>query len=175
MTAAILLLNASGEPLRVLNLKRALSLVFNGKAEVIEAYPDKKLRSPSVTLDFPCVLRLKRYINVPRKNAVWSRRAVFARDHYRCVYCNKTLSRDEATVDHLIPREICSREGIRASSWSNTVTACEKCNRAKASKRLEDSGLKFFDSNFIAKTPRTNYVVISGDCPTEWKKYIEVK
>lgn len=175
MTAAILLLNASGEPLRVLSLKRALSLMFNGKAEVIEAYPDKKLRSPSITLDFPCVLRLKRYINVPRKSAVYSRRAIFARDHYTCAYCGQKLGRDEATVDHLIPVSECRVKHIRASSFLNCVTACAPCNRRKAARSLEDSGMKFKDPNFIARTPRVNYVVVSGDCPIEWRKYIEIK
>jgi 5-methylcytosine-specific restriction endonuclease McrA len=173
MTAAILLLNASGEPLRVLSLKRALSLMFNGKAEVIEAYPDKKLRSPSVTLDFPCVLRLKRYINVPRKNAVWSRRAVFARDHYQCAYCGVKLSREDSTLDHIVPVERCRSLGIRASTFSNCCCSCYRCNTRKANKTPEEAGMRFFDPNFIAKTPRASYLVISGECPTAWKKYIE--
>lgn len=170
----ILLINMDYTPLRVLSLKRALSLIFNGKAEIVESYPNKKLRSPSITMDFPAVMRLKRYVNVPRRNAVYSRRAVFTRDHYTCVYCGKKLGQKDATVDHLIPVSECKERHIRASSFMNCVTACQPCNTRKGSRSLADSGMKFFDRGYIAKTPRTSYVVMSGEIPSSWRKYIEV-
>jgi 5-methylcytosine-specific restriction endonuclease McrA len=132
------------------------------------------LRSPSTELPYPSILRLKRYVNVPRRGAVWSRRAVFARDSYRCVYCNTQLDRETATVDHLIPREICSREGIKASTFSNCVTACASCNKRKRNLRIEDSGLKFYDKNYIPRAPRTNYMILSGNVPSDWKAYLNI-
>ena len=169
---AVLLLNADMTPIRVLNLQRALSLIFKDRVDFIQNVPDKKLRSPSTELPYPSILRLKRYVNVPRRGVQWSRRGVFARDSYRCVYCNSKLDRETATVDHLIPREICSKNGIKASTWTNSVTSCAACNRRKANRRLEDSGMKFYDPGYIPRAPRANYVILSGDIPSEWKAYI---
>jgi len=171
---AVLLLNANGEALRAISLQRALSLIFGDKVDMLESVPDRKLRSPSLTLDFPSVLRLRRFVNVPRKKAVWSRRAVFTRDHWKCQYCGCDLDRTTGTIDHIISREECIRRGIRASQWSNTCAACPKCNRRKSNRSLEDSGMRFYFPDFIAKTPRTSYIIVSGDWPESWKKYIEI-
>ena len=76
----------------------------------------------------PTVLRLRVYINVPKRNAPrWTRRGVFVRDGNRCAYCDQLLKRGELTVDHVFP---VSRRG--RSTWGNTVTACAPCNQRKA-------------------------------------------
>jgi 5-methylcytosine-specific restriction endonuclease McrA len=169
---AILLLNADMRPIRTLPLKRAVSLLSKGAVDVVEAVPGRELRSATTTQPFPSVLRLRYYVNVPQRNAVWSRRAVFSRDGYTCVFCGEHLNRETATVDHLIPQETCRKQGIRASTWSNTVTACENCNRRKANKTMRDAGMKFFNEKYIPKTPRANYLVVSGEVPVEWKFYL---
>ena len=53
----VLLLNASFEPLRILNWKRALTLYFAGKAEIVEVYA-REIHSVSLTLRLPAVIRL---------------------------------------------------------------------------------------------------------------------
>lgn len=174
MTAAILLLNANGEPLKTVNLQRAISLLIKDRVDIVLADPYKKLRSPSTEMEYPSILRLRRYVNVPRRNAVWSRRAVFSRDSYTCQYCGLKLDRESATVDHIIPASRCRELGIRGSSWGNTCCSCEKCNRRKSSKTMEEAGMKFFFRDFTPKTPRTNYVVISGSLPEEWKAYLNI-
>jgi len=174
MTAAILLLNADYTPIRVMNLNRALSLIFKDRVDLVQDVPGKQLRSPSTTLPFPSILRLKRYVNVPRRGVTWSRRAVFARDGYRCVYCNEKLDRDTATLDHLTPRDTCSKMGIRASTFGNSVCSCGRCNRRKSNRSLEDSGMRFYDPAYTPKIPRVNYVVLSGEIPTEWRAYIRL-
>src|SRR3989304_1643634 len=104
---AVLLLNADMTPIRVLNLQRALSLIFKDRVDFIQNVPDKKLRSPSTELPYPSILRLKRYVNVPRRGVQWSRRGVFDRDSYRRTPCITNRVRQKSTVAHLIPREIC--------------------------------------------------------------------
>lgn len=169
---AILLLNADYSALGIVPLKRAISLLIKDRIDIIEVVPDKQLRSPSTTQPFPSVIRLRYYVKVPRRKMVWSRRGVFARDQYTCVYCGTKLSREDATVDHLTPVEQCRLKGVRASTWSNTATACPKCNRRKANRSLEDSGMRFKDSSFEAKTPRTNYLIVTSDIRPEWKAYL---
>ena len=132
----VLLLNADMTPLRTVSLQRALSLIFNGKVDQIDNVADKQLRSPSISIPFPSILRLKKFVNVPQRHAVWSRRAVFARDHYTCSYCGEKLDRESATLDHIMPKSECSAKGIRASVWSNTTCCCRRCNFRKGSKNM---------------------------------------
>lgn len=170
----VLLLNANFQPLKTVSLQRAISLISKNRVDVIEADPNRKLRSPSVTWDFPLVLRLRYYANVPKRKQVWSRRGVFNRDSWTCVYCGKKLDRETATVDHIIPRETCAKTGIQASTWGNTCASCPQCNRRKANRSLRDSGMKFIDPNYEPKTPRANYLIASGEVPSAWKAYIQV-
>ena len=83
----VLVLNASYEPLNVCSTRRAHVLVWKGKAEVIERSTSRcgLRRTPYVR---PHVIRLVAYVRVPRsvKRRI-SRRALFARDGWRCAYC----------------------------------------------------------------------------------------
>lgn len=174
--AAILLLNADYRPINAIPLKRAISLMDKEAVEVVETGAGL-LRSAYTAQPMPSVLRLRYYVHVPQRNAIWSRRAVFSRDGWQCVYCGKHLVREEnrdnsATIDHLVPRETCKKMGIPPSTWTNTVASCPSCNRRKANRSLRDSGMKFHDPKYIAKTPRANYLVVSGDIPAEWRVYL---
>ena len=87
----VLVLNASYEPLNVTSVRRAHVLVFKGKAEVIEAL-DQSLHSATDTYPWPHVIRLVTYVSVPRTvQRKISRRALFARDGWRCAYCGGIL------------------------------------------------------------------------------------
>src|SRR6478609_6916250 len=123
----VLVLNASYEPLNVCSLRRAHVLVYKGKAEVVEEL-DRPLRSATDTYRWPHVIRLVHYVRVPRMvQRKISRRALFARDNWRCVYCGTSGGR--LTLDHVIPR---SRGGD--SSWENVVTSCAPCNLRKGNR-----------------------------------------
>ena len=69
MSSTVLVLNATYEPLNVTSVWRACSLILSRKAEVLEADPDRSLRSPSVELPHPIVIRLVQYVRVPRFTA----------------------------------------------------------------------------------------------------------
>jgi 5-methylcytosine-specific restriction endonuclease McrA len=123
----VLVLNASYEPLNVTTVRRAHVLVFKGKAEVIEEL-DRPLQSATRSFPWPHVIRLVQYVRVPRTvQRKISRRALFARDGWRCVYCGDTGGR--LTLDHVVPR---SRGG--ESVWENVVTSCAPCNLRKGDK-----------------------------------------
>ena len=130
----VLVLNASYEPLNVCTVRRAHVLVFKGKAEVIEQL-EQPLRAAMASFPWPHVIRLLNYVRVPRAiQRKISRRALFARDGWRCVYCGTSGGR--LTLDHVVPR---SRGG--ESVWENVVTACAPCNLRKGDRSLEESGL----------------------------------
>ena len=129
----VLVLNASYEPLNVCTVRRAHVLVYKGKAEVVERL-DKPLRSSTGSFIWPHVIRLVHYVRVPRAiQRKISRRALFARDGWRCAYCGTTNGR--LTLDHIVPR---SKGG--ESIWENVVTACAPCNLRKGDRTLEQVG-----------------------------------
>ena len=109
------------------SLRRAHVLVFKGKAEVIEEL-DRPLCSATAVYPWPHVIRLVNYVRVPRMvQRKISRRALFARDGWQCVYCGTSSGR--LTLDHVIPR---SRGG--GSVWENVVTSCAPCNLRKGNR-----------------------------------------
>jgi 5-methylcytosine-specific restriction endonuclease McrA len=136
-----LALNASFEPLTMIPVERALRLVFDRKAEVLEADEDRVYRSARRAVAAPVVIRLQRFVHVPRRfRRQVTNTFLFARDHYRCQYCGRHRSdlrgREFLTRDHVLP---VSRGG--GNTWENVVTACSHCNNRKADKLPEECGL----------------------------------
>jgi 5-methylcytosine-specific restriction endonuclease McrA len=170
----VLLLNASYEPLQVIDALRAVNLLFAGKADLIECVPGREIRSATARHPLPSVLRLRYYVNVPRRGASWSRRGVLLRDHYTCQYCGKRLNGHDATIDHIVPQWKCRRDGIRPHTWGNTVACCPRCQQRKGGRAMHEAGMKFHDRNFEPKMPRTNYLVVSSSRRPEWRQYVRV-
>ena len=160
----VLVLNASYEPLNVCSVKRAHVLVWKGKAEVLESL-DRPLTSATATFVRPHVIRLRVYVRVPRavKRRI-SRRALFARDGFRCVYCGDSSHR--LTLDHVVPR---SRGGD--SVWENVVTACAPCNLRKGDRSLEQAGMALRTSP-RAPTPTLFIKLAAPRIPTGWTPYL---
>ncbi|HEY8532548.1 MAG TPA: HNH endonuclease [Micromonospora sp.] len=128
---AALVLNATYEPLCVVSVRRAAILVLTAKA-VCVTDGDGFLHSARRTIPVPSVVRLNRFVRVPYRTQVGlSRRAVFARDGWRCAYCRGPAE----TIDHVVPR---SRGGRHA--WDNVVAACAKCNHAKGDRTPAELG-----------------------------------
>ena len=170
----ILLLNASFEPLAVVKLSRAIGLLMDGKVEVIESMPGRELRSAQLRQPMPSVLRLRYYVNVPRRGIGWSRRGVLARDHHTCQYCGKKMHTHEETVDHITPQWQCRAQHIPPNTWGNTVASCPKCQQRKGGRAMHEAGMRFFNPNFEPKLPRTNYLIMTSDIRPEWKRYIRI-
>ncbi len=160
----VLVLNASYEPLNVTTVRRAHVLVFKGKAEVLEHLP-KPLRTATDTYRWPHVIRLVQYVRVPRAvQRKISRRALFARDGWRCVYCGTTSGR--LTLDHVLPR---SRGG--ESVWENVVTACAPCNHRKGNRTAEEAHMEL---RFLPKPPAPVLFIqlAAPRIPQGWKQYL---
>jgi len=139
--AGCLALNASYEPLTMVPLRRALRLVIDGKAEIVEAEQGRPVRSERLAMPRPAVIRLTKFIHVPRRfRRQVTNTFLFARDHYQCQYCGRTASelkpRESLTRDHVIPM---SRGGL--NEWTNVVTACSPCNTRKASRLPHEIGM----------------------------------
>ena len=124
MNGAVLVLNQNYEPLNICNVRRAILLVFDGKAEIIES---NGVRLHSATREFPApsVIRMVYLIRRPHPRVKLTRKEVFIRDGYTCQYCGRQCH--DLTIDHVVPR---SRGGPH--TWENLVSACRSCNHRKA-------------------------------------------
>lgn len=159
----VLLLNATFEPLCALSVRRAVVLILKGKAEVLEA-DGGALHSERLTITIPSVIRLSYYVKVPYYGrANLSRRAVFARDGYKCQYCGAHAE----TLDHLVPR---SRGGTHA--WENVVAACGRCNGKKRDKLPGEAGFCPARKPGVPRGPATVRLEL-GSIPKEWERYLE--
>ena len=164
-SSRVLVLNASYEPINVCTVRRAAVLVLKRRAEVIES-AEGALRAERIALERPCVIRLVRYVRVPRDvhRRKITRKAVLARDGYRCQYCGATAP--VLTVDHVVPR---SRGGT--SAWDNIVAACAPCNRKKGN-RLPSEARMPLRTRPQPPGPHVFIRVASPSVPEVWEQYL---
>ncbi|MBM3494476.1 MAG: HNH endonuclease [Armatimonadetes bacterium] len=168
MNQEVLVLNSDYEPLNVCHARRALVLVFLGKADVLHAH-DRRLPAVNGTYPSPSVVRLKHHVKRPLPELKLSRRTVFARDNYTCQYCGQ-VSR-ELTIDHVIPK----RHG-GPTAWDNLVTACRRCNMKKSDKLLHQTAMRLVKPparpRYVPYISLTKYLV--GRRNEVWRDYLPV-
>jgi len=161
----VLVLNASYEPINVCTIRRATVLVLKSRAEILER-KQGALRSERLALERPCVIRLVRYVRIPRDvhRRKITRKAVLARDSWTCQYCGHQAH--GLTVDHVMPR---SRGG--ESVWENIVASCAPCNRKKGSRTPHEARMH------PARVPKppgpTVFIrIASPRIPETWTAYL---
>jgi 5-methylcytosine-specific restriction endonuclease McrA len=134
LNAKVLLLNQSYEPLSICNVKKALILMFLGKAEIVADKANKRIHSVSSSYPLPSIIRLNTYIRVPYKSIILTRKNILRRDNHKCVYCGR--SDLTLTIDHIIPK---ARGG--SDTWENLVAACVKCNNKKGDRTPDEANM----------------------------------
>jgi 5-methylcytosine-specific restriction endonuclease McrA len=161
----VLVLNASYEPINVCTVRRAAVLVLKERAELLE-HGEGALHSERMVMERPCVIRLMRYVRIPRDvhRRKITRKAVLARDAYTCQYCGRQAS--GLTVDHVIPR---SRGGD--SVWENIVASCAPCNRKKGN-RLPREVSMHPRSHPKPPGPTVFIRIASPRIPVAWEPYL---
>ncbi len=89
-----LLLNATYEPLKVVHWQKAVTLMCQGKVEVISEYDHREVRSVKFSFRLPSVIRLLRYIRIKRTidYVPFSRANIYARDDHSCQYCGEVFA-----------------------------------------------------------------------------------
>jgi 5-methylcytosine-specific restriction endonuclease McrA len=163
----VLLLNLSYEPLKVIDWRKAITLLCLGKVEVIEEY-GRNIHSVSVTIRLPAVVRLLRLVKRPKSPVRFSRQNIYARDRHRCQYCGRRFPTEELTYDHVLPR---SRGG--RTEWKNIVTCCVTCNRKKGGKTPEEAGMRLVRKpSRPAWVPAVRITIGVGQIPSAWQDYL---
>jgi 5-methylcytosine-specific restriction endonuclease McrA len=164
MNAKVLILNQNYEPMSIINVRKAIVLLYLGKAELIEANEALKVRSVSMTMPFPSIVRLGIYVRVPYKKIILSRKNILRRDNHKCQYCGR--SDLTLTVDHVVP---VSRGG--EDTWENLVCACVHCNNKKGFRTPDEAIMP------LRRRPmRPNHVTFIrhfvGSLDERWKPYL---
>ncbi|MBN1911909.1 MAG: HNH endonuclease [Pirellulales bacterium] len=149
-----LVLNRNWQPVRVATVARALVLVWNGSARVVDPSDyqtydwadwarlrprdgEACVQAVRFRLRVPEVIALRGYDRLPQAAVTFSRRNVFKRDRFACQYCGRQPGSEELTIDHVVPR---SQGG--QSNWENCVLACMDCNRRKADRTPQQAGMR---------------------------------
>ena len=133
ISTSVLVLNQNYQPLNLCTVRRALVLLGIGKAELLENGRGE-IHTPRQAFPMPSVIRLMYLIKRPLLQRRLSRKEVFLRDNYTCLYCGHETR--QLTLDHVIPR---FRGG--AHSWENVVSACISCNHRKAGSTPQEAGM----------------------------------
>jgi CRISPR/Cas system Type II protein with McrA/HNH and RuvC-like nuclease domain len=151
----VLVLNSDFTPLNVTSLRRGFVLVQKGKAEVIQKGED--IITTVGNFVRPLIIRLKDYVRYRPSTLGVTRRRLFKRDDYSCLYCgsNKNL-----TIDHVVPK---SKGGT--NEWKNLATCCHRCNTLKGDKTPEQVGLKL---RYKPYTPELFSKVLDGNIQNVW-------
>ena len=160
----VLVLNASYEPLNITSWRRAMVMMFKGKAESLELDTSREIRRGT---HVPTVIRLRQYVHVPFRQLPLTRRNLLQRDHHTCQYCG---ARDQPlSVDHVLPR---SRGGT--DTWENVTTACLSCNVRKGNRTPKEAAMPLHRaphrplSSFSFEATRQ----IHSGRHREWAKYV---
>ncbi|MBP6965715.1 MAG: HNH endonuclease [Armatimonadetes bacterium] len=168
MSYEVLVLNNDYEPLNVCNLRRAICLVFLGKAEVLHTH-DAVVNTIDGVVDSPSVVKLRHHVKRPLPELRLSRRSVFARDNYTCQYCGHQAR--DLTIDHVIPKRL---GGL--SSWDNLVCCCKKCNSRKGDKTLDKANMRLANRprrpRYVPFISLTKY--LDGARNETWRTYLPI-
>lgn len=165
-----LVLNATFEPLVVVDWQRAITLFYRGKVEIVAEH-EREVRSVSFTFKLPSVVRLLRFVRVRGLEEVvpFTRSNIYARDGYACQYCGETFADRDLTFDHVIPQ---AQGG--AKGWTNIVTACVPCNREKGARTPAEAGMTL---RRLPKRPTKASVLLRislgmRTAPASWRDYL---
>ena len=149
--------------------RKAITLWCQGKVEVISVY-DREIRSVSVSVKLPSVIRLLRYITIKRHyNLVpFSRANIYARDDHTCQYCGQGFPLDRLTFDHVVPVRYGGRK-----DWENIVTACGRCNRRKGGRTPAEAGMRIIRMPRRPVRPATVRIAVGRrEAPESWRDYL---
>lgn len=161
----VLVLNQNYEPLHICRVRRALVMLYQGKAEMLENGVGY-IQTASNSFPVPSVIRLAYIVRRPLPVPKLTRTEIFRRDHNTCQYCGREMK--QLTVDHVIPRY---RGGQH--TWENVVSACVACNRRKAGRTPEEASMRLGHQPHRPQYGRYHFLTSHyRHTASEWQKYL---
>jgi len=150
--------------LTICNIKKAIILIYLGKAELVLKDKRKEIRSITSIYPWPSVIRLSHYITVPYKKVVLTRKNILRRDSYKCGYCGR--SDLPLTIDHVVPKAHGGND-----AWENLICACTSCNNKKGDRTPEQAKMNLRHKPF--KPSHIMFIKnVVGKLDETWKPYL---
>ena len=163
-----LVLNATYEPMSIVNGYRAVNLILKERAVSVDD-SSRLIRSQNIEMFLPHVVKLNYFVKKAHQHSLvpFSRRGVLVRDNFECVYCGRKAE----TIDHVIPK---SSPYYGANSYENCVASCFPCNSKKGNKTLKEAGYVLgkkpeapsFYSSFLLKAG------VGSESYHAWSEYV---
>ena len=198
LNANVLVLNKFYQAIRVINVRRAFSLLCRELAEVVHIETDAQGQSKwqnhtfeswqelsALKAEFepddyewihtvrfqiavPRIIRLLGYDKLPRQDVKFNRRNIYARDSSRCQYCGKRFSTTELSLDHVVPK---SQGG--KTTWENIVCCCVRCNVKKGGRTPEQAHLHLITKPVKPKRSPVINIRLADDRYWSWKQFLD--
>jgi len=181
--ADVLVLDMNYRPSGFTSVRRAMKNIYEKRADVIAVDHDstKVVRAGRVSADpdaarsfemgMPRVIRVHNaWVRRKKQSVPMTRRNIYTRDEGECQYCGKELALNNYTLDHVKPRV---QGGL--SSWTNLVTACQRCNKRKAGQTPEQAGMRLLSKPLEPKVddPKYNFKLHIKHLRPEWKEWAD--
>lgn len=184
------MLNRLWQAVNVCTARRALTLLFEGRAEVVSGGDDgsfqtfsfsqwqdfsreqpatDSVHTVSFKIRLPRVILLLIFDKLPKKEVKFTRYNIFERDKNMCQYCGRTFDRKDLNLDHVVPRH---RGG--PTSWENIVCSCVKCNTRKANRTPSEAGMILTRKPKRPKWRPFIQVTFGLPCHDSWKHFLDV-
>src|ERR1700693_2942842 len=198
LNANVLVLNKYYQAIRVINVRRAFSMLCRELAEVVHIATDAEGQSTWQNFNFeswrelsalkaefepeefdwihtvrfqiavPRIIRLLGYEKLPRQDVKFNRRNIYARDSSRCQYCGRKMPTSELSLDHVVPK---SQGG--KSSWDNIVCCCIKCNVKKGGRTPEQAHLHLITKPVKPTRSPVINIRLADQRYASWKQFLD--
>jgi len=198
LSANVLVLNRHYQAIRVVNVRRAFSMLCREMAEVIHIETDAKGQSKWLNYNFgdwqelstlkhefepdefdwihtvrfqiavPRIIRLLGYDKLPRQDVKFNRRNIYARDGNKCQYCGRKFSTTELSLDHVVPKS----QGGKAS-WDNIVCCCVKCNVRKGGRTPDQARMHLITKPVKPKRSPVINIRLADERYQSWKQFLD--
>ncbi len=193
LSLSVLLLNRLYMAVRVVNVRRAMTLLYRDLAEVVavedgqyvsydfadwvevsQAHsrfePEKHdwIRTVRFQIAVPRIIRLLGYDKLPQGLVKLNRKNLYARDQNRCQYCGKKHPTSELSLDHVVPR---SQGG--QNTWENIVCACVRCNVRKGGRTPDQAGMKLITRPRRPRRSPILTVKLSDSRYASWRQFLD--
>jgi 5-methylcytosine-specific restriction endonuclease McrA len=187
----VLVLNRLWQAVNVCSVRRALTLLFEGNAQVVfgdgegdyrtlnfqqwrdlsaaDPEADSSVSTISFRIRVPRVILLMSFDRFPKKEVKFTRHNLFERDRNTCQYCGRVFDRHDLNLDHVIPRD---RGG--PTTWENIVCSCIPCNTRKANRTPAEAHMRLVRKPKRPKWRPFVQVSFGATMPDSWRHFLDV-
>ena len=180
-----LCLNRGWVAVHVVDWKRALSLIYQDHARVVDVdnfttynFEDwvglskvkegRFIYTEKFKIVLPEVIVLTKFDKLPPGDVRLTRRNIFERDKHKCAYCGNKFQKRDLNIDHVVPR----RQGGK-STWDNLVCCCLNCNNSKGGRTPQEAGMKLMIAPTKPGWKGRMEIVLGTQRRVSWQQFID--